>query len=74
MVISEAGTTQRLRDSFMSRAIVPDENQSADDRAQALFAASWSAEAKRMLADSFRSVAKESTRTSFLTFRQPKEP
>jgi hypothetical protein len=74
MVISEAGNDPKIAGLVYVAAIVPDENQSADAGSSPIRRLLVLPKQSRMLPDSFRSPAKESTRTSFLTFRQPKEP
>ena len=74
MVISEAGNDPKVAGLVYVAAIVPDEKQSAGDVLKPYPPPPGLAEAKPDASVSFHSLAKESTRTSFQMFLQPKEP
>ena len=74
MVISEAGNDPKVAGLVYVAALVPDEGQSANDVLKPYPPPLVLPKQNRMLRVSFRSPAKESTRTSFPIFSQRKEP
>src|SRR4029078_6130793 len=70
MVISEAGNDPKVAGLVYVAAIVPEENQSADDVIKPYSPPPGLTEAKPEAAGFLSLTRKESTRTSFLMFRQ----